>query len=64
MQTTMINGKEYAYGIDIGRGNSVKVRETWEAPTPEYPKGSYLMTIDDKVEVATGRFEKESCGEV
>lgn len=63
MQTTMINGKEYAYGIDLGRGNSVEVRETWEGPTPQYPKGSYQMLIGGKVEVATGRFAVEGVKE-
>lgn len=59
MQTTMINGKEYAYGIDLGKGNSVEVREQWEGPTPQYPKGSYQMLIGGKIEAATGRFAVE-----
>lgn len=34
----------------------VTVREYLERPTAEFPQGSYLETIGDRVTMATGRF--------
>ena len=46
----------YNIGIDVARGKDISVEDRYMKPTPEYPDGSWLHTIDGNVEVATGYY--------
>lgn len=39
-----------------------EIRETFERPSAEYPRGSYMRTVAGAVEVATGRYALEHPG--
>lgn len=57
-----INGQEYDVGVDIASGDSVTVTDRCMKPTAEYPDGSWLHKVGDRVEVATGYFAIEHPG--
>jgi hypothetical protein len=40
-----------------GGMKDVPAVETYMAPTPEFPKGSYMFEVDGVVQVATGYYE-------
>lgn len=48
----------YTAGIDVGQGY-VSVEDRVMKPSAEYPDGSWLHTVDGKVEVATGFYALE-----
>jgi hypothetical protein len=48
-----IDGQEYEFGIDVA---DIEVVETYMRPSAEYPNGSYMQTVDGKVQVATGLY--------
>lgn len=43
-------------GTDTGNGKDIQVEDRYIKPTPEFPDGSYLHTVDGKVKVATGYY--------
>ncbi len=45
-------------GTDTGNGKDIQVEDRYIKPTPEFPDGSYLHTVDGKVKVATGYYAK------
>jgi len=47
---------DYTIGIDVGRGKDILVEDRYIKPTAEYPNGSWMHTVDGKVEVATGYY--------
>ena len=57
-----INGKEYNIGIDLASGEPTIVEDRYMDPTAEYPNGSWLHKVGDRVEVATGYFAIEHPG--
>jgi hypothetical protein len=57
-----INGQEYDVGVDIAAGDSVTVEEHYMRPSAEYPDGSWMHKVGDRVEVATGYFAIEHPG--
>ena len=55
MDSMVKNGKDYTVGIDVGQGD-IAVEDRYMRSTPEYPDGSWLHTVDGKVQVATGYY--------
>lgn len=46
---------DYTVGIDVGQGD-VSIEDRVMNPSAEYPDGSWLHTVNGKVEVATGHY--------
>lgn len=45
---------DYEIGADVGMSRDIQVEERYMRPTPDYPQGSYLRKVDNRVEIATG----------
>jgi hypothetical protein len=52
----MVSLIDYTVGIDVGQGSDIGVEDRYIKPSTEYPDGSWLHTVNGKVEVATGYY--------
>lgn len=46
----------YIIAIDQGKSKDIQVEDRYMKPTPKYPDGSWLHTVDGKVMVVTGYY--------